>query len=487
MVFCHRVLSIAWRWFLITFAETKVAIRVYCSRTTRKVILVYMKIALLGFGLQNRSAYTYWNQPENEITICAQKDAGDLPGGVAQVIGDNYLDNLERFDMLVRSPSIHPRQIVQANPEIPNILDKVTTNTNEFFRVCPAPVIGVTGTKGKGTTSTLISKILETAGHKVHLGGNIGTPPLELLKNDIKPTDTVVLELANFQLIDLKYSPKIAVCLIVNEEHLDWHADMFEYIHAKQQLFAHQTHDNLAVYNERSEYSEQVASISPARKISYDVPPIEQETLEDKDVFVHGNKIIAFGEHVCDADDVALLGRHNLENVCAAIAATFDIVQGNTHILKKAIKNFKGLAHRIEILGQKHGIWFVNDSFASNPGATIAAMAAVKKHKVMIIGGYERDLNLEELITAIKANQKDIRKVVLIGASGPRVASELTAAGFTNFELTNAQTMPEVVASAQKHAQKGDAIVLSPAFASFDMFKNFEDRGLQFKAVFEKL
>jgi len=205
-----------------------------------------MKIAILGYGSQGRAAYEYWRDG-NEITICDGNSKLELPTDVNTQLGADHLKGLERFDLLVRSPIVHPRAIVAANS--PDILAKVTTVTNEFLRVCPTKnVIGVTGTKGKGTTSTLIALMLEAAGHRVHLGGNIGIPPLDMLKNDIQPDDWVVLELANFQLIDLQHSPRIAVCLMVVPEHLDWHTDPAEYFAAKTQLFRWQTAEDFAIY-----------------------------------------------------------------------------------------------------------------------------------------------------------------------------------------------------------------------------------------------
>ena len=220
-----------------------------------------MKIAILGFAGQGQSSFEYWNTQENELTICDRDEKIVIPHGAKAILGPTYLKNLSQFDLIVRTPIVHPRDIIASNPENPNILDKVTSNTNEFFRVCPSKnIIGVTGTKGKGTTSTLIAAILEAVGEKVHIGGNIGTPPLELLKGGIEPDDWVVLELANFQLIDLKYSPKIAVCLMVVPEHLDWHEDMEEYIAAKQQLFINQSQKDIAIYYADNEDSESIAS-----------------------------------------------------------------------------------------------------------------------------------------------------------------------------------------------------------------------------------
>jgi UDP-N-acetylmuramoylalanine--D-glutamate ligase len=395
--------------------------------------------------------------------------------------------DLAVYDLIVRSPSVHPQSIVDANPDHPEIMARVTSVTNEFFNVCPAPIIGVTGTKGKGTTSTLIAKLIESAGHKVHLGGNIGTPPLDLLKGGVKPDDWVVLELANFQLIDLKKSPGIAVCLMIAPEHLNWHVDMYEYIQSKQQMFAHQEQNSLAIYNARNAFSEQIATVSHGQKIVYDVPPPDQEPGDTRGVYVEGNHIIAFDEHVCNVDDIALLGRHNVENVCAAIAASWEIVKHNHHVIKKVVKNFAGLPHRLEIVKKVNDVWYINDSFASNPGATIAAIDAITQPKVLIFGGFERGLELDEFVQKCLASQKAIRKIVVIGASRQRVAENLKNAGYTNFVISDDQDIASVVKTAQAEAQKGDAILFSPGFASFDMFKNFEDRGNQFKNYVKSL
>lgn len=445
------------------------------------------RIAILGYGDQGRSAYEYWNKPGNTVTICDQNILDKIPNGVKTQFGADYLLDLNKYDLLIRSPALHPSQILQANPEHPEVLNKITTNTNEFFKVCPAPIIGVTGTKGKGTTSTLIAKILENAGYKVHLGGNIGIPPLDLLKNKVDPKDIVVLELANFQLIDLHYSPHIAVCLMVTNEHLDWHKDMYEYIQAKQQLFVHQQHSDLTVYNSDNLYSEEIAGASLAQyKLPYDVPPEGSEPTETRGAYVDGDAIKMMGETVCHVDDVALLGRHNLENICAAIAATWDLVKHKKHTIKKTIKNFAGLPHRLEIVKRVNGVWYINDSFASNVGATIAAIDAIQKQKVMLIGGYERGLDISDLTNKLTKDQT-IRKVLLFGQSKDRVAKEFKDAGFNNFVVSSATDISGLIKEAQKYAEKDDAIVLSPGFASFDMFKNFEDRGLQFKEYLKPL
>lgn len=430
-----------------------------------------MKIAIVGFAGQGKSSYDYWNTPDNQITICDQNPDLAVPQGAATQLGSDYLTGLDKFDLIVRTPILHPRDILAANPESPNILDKVTSNTNEFFRVCPtAHIIGVTGTKGKGTTSTLITHILQAAGKRVHLGGNIGTPPLELLAANITPDDWVVLELANFQLIDLKHSPVIGVCLMVSHEHLDWHEDMEEYIAAKQQLFMYQKSDNVAIYYAKDEVSESIAAASEGQLTPYYAKP---------GAYMDGDVIKCDNVAICKTSELKLLGTHNWQNVCAAVTAVWGITQ-DADTIKAAVTSFTGLPFRIEFRQEVNGIRYYNDSFATVQGATIAAIEAIPGQKVMIIGGYDRMLNLDGLAKAFVKNQSHIKKIVLIGAAGQRTADVLTKHGYTNFTLCAAKTMPEIVAAATKEAAPGDAVVLSPSFASFDMFKNFEERGNKF-------
>lgn len=448
-----------------------------------------MKVAILGFGSQGQSAFYYWNTPDNQLTICDSRHDLNLPDGVDHKLGSDFLKGLDEFDLIVRgAPIIHPREITEANPEAPHILEKVTSATNEFFRVSPSKnIIGVTGTKGKGTTSSLITKLLEAAGKTVHLGGNIGVPPLDMLKANIQPNDWVVLELANFQLIDLKHSPKIATCLMVVPEHLDWHTDMDEYISAKQQLFVHQTVHDLAIFNRNNAHSQTVVSVSAATKLSYEVPAPGADPTQTTGAYLQADSIFMDDTFICKASDVALLGRHNLENICAAIATVWELIDHQADIVQQVVRDFKGLPHRLELVREVNTLRFYNDSFASAAGATIAAINAIPGKKVMIVGGYERNLPLEDLAQAFAAHDNDIRKTLIIGESAQRLAKAFEAASYENYEILPTMTMPDIVRKAQSVSQSTDAVVLSPGFASFDMFKNFEDRGQQFQAAVREL
>ncbi len=435
-----------------------------------------MKIAILGFGVEGHLAYDYWNTSENQITVCDSNEATIVPEGVNAKLGPDYLTGLNGFDLIVRSPGLHPNDIVAANS--PDILDKVNTPTNEFLRVSPTRnIIGVTGTKGKGTTSTLIAKLLEEAGHRVHLGGNIGNSAIALLKNNIQPEDWVVLELSSFQLFDLKYSPQIGVCLTIVPEHLNWHFDMDEYVSSKKNIFAHQTITDIAIYYADNKYSKQLAESSQGKKIPY---------FADPGAYVRDDTILINGKVACHITDIKLIGKHNWQNICAALTAYWQ-VDKDLEAFKRVILNFKGLQHRLELIRVKDGVKYYNDSFASVPDATMAAINAVSGPKLLVIGGRDRGLDLTNLAKTIKDHDAEVDKVLLIGESGPRVAEKLKEINFHKYQITEAKSMKEIFELANNIAKPEDSVVLSPGFPSFDMFKNFEDRGNQFREAVNSL
>jgi UDP-N-acetylmuramoylalanine--D-glutamate ligase len=433
-----------------------------------------MKIAIVGFDREGRASYDYFKNQGHEVSIFDADQSVKLPEASDFKLGPKYLDTIKDYDKVMRTPGLHPKKINSVGVS----KDKIWSGTNEFFKVCPTKnIIGVTGTKGKGTTSSLITKILENSGKTVHLGGNIGTPALDLLKNNIKKDDWVVLELSNFQLIDLHSSPHIAVCLLIVPEHLDWHNTEKEYVESKQNIFAHQLDEDFAIYFAKNENSMRIALSSSGQKIPYYAKP---------GAYVENNKIVIDGITICETNDIALLGEHNWQNVCAAVTATWKITQ-DLDAIKNAIKEFTGLEHRIEFVRETNGIKFYNDSFATGLHATVAALNSVEEPKIAIIGGYDRLLPLEHFGEFIKNEAKNIKQILLIGASKERTAEMLDLAGVTKYKLSNATTMQEVISDAVTLAHSGDAIVLSPGFASFDMFSNFEERGKKFKEIVNSL
>lgn len=424
-----------------------------------------MKVAIVGFGVEGQSAYTYWKQQGADITICDQQNTIAVPADVTFHGGDSYLQQLGTFDVICRTAGINPEIILRANPGLDRA--KITTVINEFLRVCPTKqVIGITGTKGKGTTSTLTAKILEAAGNKVFFGGNIGNSPLAFLP-EITPESWVVLELSSFQLYDLRISPHIAVCLMVVPEHLNWHADMKDYVAAKSNLFAHQTPADTAIYFADNEISHQIASSSPGAKITYYASP---------GAYVDGDEIVIDQHRICRTDELKLLGQHNWQNVCAAVTAAWQATD-NIEAIRSVLTVFSGLEHRLEFVRDVNGVQFYDDSFGTTPETAVVAIEAFKEPKVIIVGGSDKGVSFDALQQAIIDN--NVRHVVAIGETGPRIAAGLASRGYT-IVTPGGGTMGEIVKTAQDVAKKGDVVILSPACASFDMFTDYKDRARQF-------
>lgn len=439
-----------------------------------------MKVAVVGYGIENQAVLAYFQAKNAEITICDQSLDAAIPAGTASRLGPDYLNGLHEFDAIVRSPGIHPREILEKNPSVKN---KVTTAINLFFEQCQTPIIGVTGTKGKGTTSTLITKFLEAGGKKVLLGGNIGIPVLDLL-TDVGEVDYVVLELSSFQLIDFKHYPQIGVCLMVVPEHLNWHAEMDEYITAKQQLFARQSADELVVYNHNNAHSQEVVRASGARKITYEVPGPGAEPASNEGAYVRDDTIFMNETPVCNTTDVALLGRHNLENICAAIAATWEIILHDTAAIKQVLSSFTGLEHRLELVRELNGVKYYDDSFGTTPETAIVAIQAFDQPKVVILGGSDKGTEFDDLAQVVATH--NVKAVILIGDTAPMIQAALKTAGYETI-IPGGDTMATIMEAVQTQIAPGDVVLLSTGCASFGLFKNYKDRGEQFSRAVQAL
>lgn len=441
-----------------------------------------MQVALIGFGLENQAAFRYWQSKNITPVICDQNTDIQLPEGAESQLGESYLDNLDRFDIVVRTVGMHPQVILDKNP---GVEPKITTAVNLFFEECKTPIIGVTGTKGKGTTSTLIYKILEAAGKKVLLAGNIGTPMLDILPQAAEQ-DFVVLELSSFQLYDLKYSPHIAVCLMVVPEHLNWHTDMSDYKQAKANLFRYQSQNDVAIFNALNPASTEIAAVSPATtKLTYAVTEPDIEFAPNYTVFVKDDAIYHHDQWIARTDEVKLLGRHNLENVCAAVAATIGIVEGNTEAIKTAVANFTGLEHRLEFVRELNGVKYYDDSFSTTPETAIAALKSFVQPKIVILGGADKGIPFGELASEVVKN--NVKHVLTIGQTGPIIANLLQKLSYTNITTEGLDSMPAIVDKAKELADEGDVVLLSTGTASFGMFHDYKDRGNQFKEAVKAL
>jgi len=432
-----------------------------------------MKIAIAGYGMEGESSYRYWAaDPNNTITIVDQKQpTRTIPANASTIIGEKASESLENFDLVVRTAGLAPRKIRTDG--------KIWSATNEFFKKCPADIIGITGTKGKGTTASLIASIFEAAGKKVWLVGNIGKPALDILQQ-VRSDDVVVYELSSFQLWDLKYSPHVAVVLLVEPEHLDVHTDFSEYINAKANIRKHQKLGDLCVFHPTNSNSRKIAHTSNrGRAIRYSI-------CEDGGACVKTSNFYEREHKICSVNALQLIGQHNVENACAAISvARFYNISDNN--IEAGLKIFKGLPHRLECVRKVDGVRYYNDSFSSSPPSTVAAIRSFNQPQILILGGIDRGGDFSEISDAIKL-QTNVKSVIVIGEIREKLTNILQIVNpDLHIESCELTSMKEIVNLAKSIAKPNDAVVLSPGCASFDMFEDFYDRGNQFKEAVNKL
>lgn len=434
-----------------------------------------MRIAVLGYGLEGESLVKYFQARDDEVTVfyyTNKKAAPDapinhLPAGVDKVNvgsldGFSGLD-FKGYDRVYRTANILPALLKTTT--------KVSSLVQEFFDHCPATIIGVTGTKGKGTTSSLIAKILETAGKKAWLVGNIGKPALDVLPF-VEQTDYVVFELSSFQLQDLTRSPHIAVMLMIVPDHLDAHADMDEYIEAKKQIFANQTASDIAVYCDDNDISKAAAAHSKA-KVKL---PFSNHYYLPNGASVRDGHIYYCAEPIIATSEVPLIGHHNLQNVAAAVAATWSIVK-KAEPIRRAVKNFRGLPHRLEVVATHHGVRYIDDSISTNPSTAMAAIESIEEPKHLILGGSDKGHAFAELAKVIK--EGNVASVILIGEMAGKLAISLERANYHAFKQVG--DLEAAVKLARQTAKPGEVVLLSPACASFDMFTSYAERGETFR------
>jgi len=423
-----------------------------------------MKIAIAGYGVEGQENYRYWSrQADNDVTIVDEKGTGaPIPENVQSIIGPDVFAKLDGFDLVIRTAGLPPRSIKTDGT--------VWSATNEFFEKCPAPIIGVTGSKGKGTTASLIARIFEETGRKVWLVGNIGVSALSVLA-DIKPEDIVVYELSSFQLWDIQRSPFVSVVLFIEQEHLDVHASMEEYVAAKGNITRFQTANDILIYNQTNKYATEIADSSVARKIGY--PDSSAAHVVDG-WFMYGP------QQLFSVDTLALPGRHNIDNALAAIDAVWPFMQ-DVEAIETALSDFRGLPHRLSYVATVKGVYYYDDSIATTPSSAIAALQAfADAHKIIILGGSSKGSDFSELAAAIKSHNAH---ALLIGDEAQRIEQALDAVLYSNYELLVGVELETVVQRAAELAKPGDVVLLSPAAASFGQFKNYVDRGEQFIAA----
>lgn len=437
-----------------------------------------MKIALIGFGLEAKSAYDYFKSIDQNITFEIydenSKSKIELPNGV-KFFGDFHDFSKIQADLIVRTPAVNPSRLPKSA--------KITSVTNLFFEKCPAPIIGVTGSKGKGTVSSFIAEILRVAGLKVYLVGNIGLPALNEL-SEIQKDDAVIYELSSFQLWDAQKSPHIAVLNNLEVDHLDVHDGFEDYVAAKMNIAKNQTENDFFIFNaENPIVLKNVENLK--NQLKAELQPFQDYNL----AHIQENHFLWGDEVLFETNILKIPGEHNQKNACAAMIATFDFLREkgfeNEEIFdfwREGLSKFTGLPHRLKFVREFEGVRFYDDSIATTPGSAIAALNSFEKPKILILGGSNKGADLSGLIEKIaKMPEQELRKVILMGAESEKLAQKLISSGFERFINLGAKTnMQEVVKTAFENAKSGDVVILSPAHASFDMFKSYIDRGEQF-------
>ncbi|MCP4674657.1 MAG: UDP-N-acetylmuramoyl-L-alanine--D-glutamate ligase [Deltaproteobacteria bacterium] len=436
-------------------------------------------IGILGVGVEGRATIDYLlREGICDITALDRREIGDLPAGVKSVFGADHDQDLEKFATIFRSPGIRPDHPSLTAARSAGCL--VTSAVSHFLEQCPALTIGVTGTVGKGTAASLVARMLEQDGRTVHLGGNIGSSPLEFLR-DVNPEHVVVLEISSFQAMDVTSSPGIGVILKTTSEHLDWHVDLDEYLDAKANLLAAQGTKDTVVYNADASPSVRIADSGSTRRLAYSLTSEVEEG-----IYCNGGRFILRLDGrestlPLDLDQVRLPGFFNLENVAAAILAAH-AAGGSTEAICLAGVQFEGLPHRLELAAEAGAIRFYNDSYATRPEAALGALSCFDDVPLAIIlGGSEKYADFSVLAKALVEHPK-IVEIGLIGETAGRLKRAIDKAGQYRFDVIEYEDLEPAMDGAVRALSGSGVVLLAPACASFGLFPNYKVRGERFRA-----
>ena len=452
-----------------------------CAFETYFESLKGKKIAVFGLGVSNRPLVRLLLEFGCDVLGCDRTPREKLDAEVLELeaagcklsVGDGYLDHLDA-DLVFRTPGMHP-----GNPALEDLRSKgaeVTSEMEVFFEVCPCTILAVTGSDVKTTTTTLISEMLKAAGKTVWVGGNIGAPLLPRVR-EMKPEDYAVVELSSFQLMDMKRSPHIAVVTNLAPNHLDIHKDMDEYVEAKKTIFRYQGREDILVVNADNAITASFKGNGVTKTFSR----------QGRDAYVRvvGDTITRGGVPVLKKGDILIPGEHNVENYMAAIAAVDGLVDDET--IRQVAKTFGGVEHRIELVRVKDGVRYYNDSIASSPSRTIAGLRSFPEKVILIAGGYDKHIPYDVLGPEICAH---VKLLVLGGATGPKIRAAVEDCPDYRPgcpEIVDCVDFTAAVKSAAAAARSGDVVLMSPASAAFDQFKNFMARGKYFKDMVMEL
>ena len=440
------------------------------------------RVIVIGLGVSNRPLVRLLLDYGCCVIGCDKTPREKLDAEVLELesrgcvlkVGDAYLDGLEG-DLVFRTPGMHPH-----NPALIRLQEngaKLTSEMEAFFELCPCKIIAVTGSDGKTTTTTLIAEMLKAAGKKVWLGGNIGTPLLPVC-NQMKETDFAVVELSSFQLMTMTRSAHVSVVTNLAPNHLDVHKDMDEYVEAKKNIFIYQTVGDTLVLNADNAITAGFVGNGRTRYFA-------RVGKTDKGICLDGDMICRDGVPVLDKRDILLPGEHNVENYMAAILAVEGLVDDET--IRAVAKTFGGVEHRIELVRVKDGVRFYNDSIASSPSRTMAGLRSFPEKVLLIAGGYDKHIPYDVLGADICAH---VKMLFLNGATASQIRTAVEAApGYMPGcpEIVDCADFTDAVQKSAAAAQAGDVVLMSPASAAFDQFKNFMERGKYFKKLIMEL
>jgi len=435
------------------------------------------KIAVLGLGVSNRPLVRLLLEYGCRVTGCDRTPREKLDDAVLELeqsgcslrLGDTYLEDVDA-DIVFRTPGMHP-----GNPAIGQLRAmgaEITSEMEVFFEVCPCTILAVTGSDGKTTTTTLISEMLKADGKTVWLGGNIGMPLLNLVPQ-MRETDYAVVELSSFQLMDMQRSPHIAVITNLSPNHLDVHKDMDEYVEAKKNIYRYQSAQDILVINADNDLTRLCAGPGQTRSFS---------RKGRGNICIENGVICRSGMKILDTKDILLPGVHNIENYMAAIAAVEGLVSDEN--IRKVATTFGGVEHRIELVRVKDGVRYYNDSIASSPSRTIAGLRSFNEKVILIAGGYDKQIPYDVLGPEICDH---VKLLILGGATGAKIRQAVESCKGEKPEILDCGDLASAVRAAVDAAQAGDVVLLSPASAAFDQFKNFMVRGAFFKKMIMEL
>jgi len=474
---------------ILSFRTSSILLRVICINYKIKAYkdsIRNKRVSVCGIGISNIPLIDFLLSAGCKVTardIKERESLGDIATeleekGIRLVCGKGYLDDIDD-DIVFRTPGL--RYDTKGLTEARERGSTVTSEMQVFFELCPCTKIGITGSDGKTTTTTLIAEMLKAEGKTVWLGGNIGTPLLQHL-DAMKPSDFAVVELSSFQLHTMTTCPEIAVITNLSPNHLDYHTDYSEYIDAKKNIFRHS--DSLTlVTNGGNAITEDLAKEYEGNKIIFGKAV---EGVASEHIFTQNGAIFFGSEKILDVADIRLPGTHNVENYMAAIGAVHSFVSNEA--ITRVAREFNGVEHRLEFVAIKNGVKYYNSSIDSSPSRTAAALSAFsEKNLVVICGGYDKNLDYAPLAPVMAEKAK---AVVLTGSCAQKIKKALLESRVflaSNTKIIEEEGFEEAVKKASLTAESGDCVLLSPAAASFDRFKNFEARGRLFKEIVSNL